>query len=1055
MWIVRYALRRPYSVAAMALIILIAGIISYLRLPVDVLPNVDIPSVKIVWNYKGLNANEMAAKITSWSEIAVINNVDNVQEVTSQTLSGISVIRVAFQPDVDIPKSLAQITAITQTIMKRMPRGITPPNILQYNQSRTPIMQLVLSSNTLPDSRLADFARMQLRSMVQSIPGVLLTLPYGAVNRQIMVDLKPDAAHVHGITAAEVTEAVDNQNTTLPSGSLRENEKDLQITLNTSPDSVEAFGMMPVRAKDGRTVLLRDVADVRDGVPMKTNVARVNGENAVIVSLIRIGNASTISIIKQLQERLPEIRQAAPEGMTITPIFDQSVFVSGAMTHIESEIFIVASLVALVVMFFLGSWRATLIVLTSIPLSLLAALVMLRITGHTLNLISLGGLALAIGILVDNALVEIENITRNIGLGLEPREAALESARQVAFPELISTLSTCLVFSPIFLLSGVAGFIFRPMAIVVIASLAMSYLLSRTVVPVLAMLLMKPASSEKTAHGRLARIHHHIEHGLDGIQALVGRLLGVIQRAWFIAVIGMLIVIAGGAFTLMTLGRDFFPKTDAGLMRFYIRVAPGTRIENTSDIYASIQGDIRNIIPENEIDTIVENIGVPEAANLGWVDSYAVGSYDGELQIQLAKNHHPSAGYEKAIRAMLQEKYPDVVMFSQPADTTNLTLAGATPTALDIRIAGRDTAGNRILAAELVDKLKDVKGAVDIGIQQVFNQPEYYVAIDRARAIQLGVNMSEAQSVLLAALGSAGSVNENFWVDPVSGFSYTVQVQAPVQRMDTIDILTNLRVPAQRAETGTVPLASIASVTPRLVSASVGRVTLMPMINVLVNTEDTDIGTVYKAVEKGIAELKPRLKPGNSMRILGQADSMMHAYGDLFFGFALALFFIYIIMLFNFASWVLPVIALAGAPIALSGAAFALALTGTTLSVPALMGFIMVMGVSTANSVLVTTFARDQWLAGMDAIEAARSAATTRLRPVLMTAITMIVGVVPMALAAGQGGEQNAPLARAVIGGLLLGTCASLILVPTLFGIVMRHVRRPAPDNRLETPQHE
>ena len=1053
MWLVRYALRRPYSIAAMALLILISGIISYLRLPVDVLPNVDIPSVKIVWNYKGLNATEMAAKISSWSEIAIINNVDNVQEVTSQTLSGVAVIRIAFQPDVDIPKSLAQITSISQTIMKRMPPGMTPPNILQYNQSRTPIMQLVLSSSTLPDSKLADFSRMQLRSMVQSIPGVLLTLPYGAANRQIMVDLKPDAAHAHGVTSAEITAALDRQNRTLPSGTLREHEKDLQITLNTSPESIEAFGMMPVRTLDGRTVLLRDVADVRDGVPIKTNVARLNGENSVIVSLIRIGNASTIDIIRQVHDRLPEIRRAAPEGMSITPIFDQSVFVSSAMHHIESEILIVASLVALIVMFFLGSWRATLIVLSSIPLSLLAALFALRMSGHTLNLISLGGLALAIGILVDNALVEIENITRNINLGLPPREAALTSASQVAFPELISTLSTCLVFSPIFLLTGVAGFIFRPMAIVVIASLATSYLLSRTIVPVLAMLLMKPAAMEKAATGRLARIHHHIECMLDKTQNVVGNILTFIQRTWILAVIGMIIIIAGGAITLMTLGRDFFPKTDAGLMRFYIRTTPGTRIENTAETYASIQREIRDLIPENEIDYIVENIGVPEAPNLGWVDSYAVGSYDGELQIQLARNHSPSAAYEKAIRSMLREKYPDIVMFAQPADTTNLTLAGPTPTALDIRFVGRDTAGNRVLAAELVEKMRKVPGAVDVGIQQVFNQPEYHIAIDRARAARLGIDMNQAQSVILSALGTAGSVAENFWVDPQSGFSYTVQVQAPVQRMNAIDVLTNLSVPAAHAEGDTVPLATIASVTPRLITASVGRVTLMPMLNVLVNTEDMDIGSVYREADNAIKELKSRLKPGNSIRILGQADSMMKAYGDLFFGFALALFFIYIIMLFNFASWILPLIALAGAPIALSGATLALLVTGTTLSVPALMGFIMVMGVSTANSVLVTTFARDQWLAGMDAVEAARSAATTRLRPVLMTAITMIVGVIPMALAAGQGGEQNAPLARAVIGGLLLGTCASLILVPTLFGVIMRHIKRPSTENRLETPE--
>ncbi|MDR0933906.1 MAG: efflux RND transporter permease subunit, partial [Burkholderiaceae bacterium] len=722
------------------------------------------------------------------------------------------------------------------------------------------------------------------------------------------------------------------------------------------------------------------------------------------------------------------------------------------LRHIESEILVVASLVALIVMFFLGSWRATLIVLTSIPLSLLSALAMLRLTGNTLNLVSLGGLALAIGILVDNALVEIENITRHIHHGLEPREAALQSASEVAFPEFISTISTCLVFSPIFLLTGVSGFIFRPMAIVVIASLTTSYVLSRTVVPVLAMLLMKPAALDKTEHSRLGSIHHHVDRLLSAIQAFTGKFLLHLQRAGFLAVIGMALVFAGGVFTLMTLGRDFFPRTDAGLMRFYIRAKPGYRIEKTGEIYADIQREIRRIIPADEMDYVLENLGVPESGNLRLVDSYAVGSYDGELQIQLAGRHHSTIEYEKAIRAMLREKFPDVVMFAQPADSTNLTLAGPTPTALDIRFAGRDVSGNRILATELVDTMKNVKGAVDVGIQQVFDQPEYFVAIDRVRALKLGVKMNEAQNVLLSALGTASSVSENYWTDPKNGYSYTIQVQAPIQNMESIDKLMNLRVPASEAEGGTVPLSAIASVTPRLVPASVGRVMLLPIVNVLVNTENTDIGSIYKAADNAIAKLRPRLKPGNTINIMGQADSMMHAYGDLFFGFALAIFFIYIIMLFNFASWILPVIALSGAPVAISGAAFMLAATHTTLSVPALMGFIMVMGVSTANSVLVTTFARDQWLTGMDAVRAARSAVMTRLRPVLMTAITMIIGVVPMALSLGEGGEQNAPLARAIIGGLLLGTLASLILVPTLFGIVMRHVRRPEADNKLETP---
>ncbi|MDR1311167.1 MAG: efflux RND transporter permease subunit, partial [Burkholderiaceae bacterium] len=599
MWIVRYALRRPYSIAALALLILIAGVTSYLRLPVDVMPNVDIPSVKILWIYNGLNASEMASKVSARSETAIMNNVDNVLEISSLTVAGVSQIRVSFQPDVDIPKSLSQITAISQTILKRMPQGMNPPQIIQYNQSRTPIIQLVISSSTLPESRVADFARLQLRSLVQSIPGVLMTLPYGAADRQIMIDLKPEAIHAQGITAADVTRSLSTQNSTLPSGTIRENEKDLQITLNTGPDSVDYFNMFPIKSVNGRNVLLRDIADVRDGTALRTNVARVNGEGAVIVSLIRIGNASTLEIIRQLMERLPEIRKAAPEGLEISPIFDQSVFVSGAMKHIQSEILIVGSLVALAIVLFLGSWRATLIVLTSIPLSLLSAVFVLHLTNNTLNLVSLGGLALAIGILVDNALVEIENITRHVSEGMASRDAALKSASEVAFPELVSTLSTCVVFSPIFMLTGVSGFIFRPMAIVVMTSLLASYLLSRTVVPCLAMLLI-PRQTQEASKGVLAAIHHQIERLLALAQRVLDFLLRFFQRLSFLTIVAVLCTIAVGVFTISMLGRDFFPRTDAGLMRFYVRTTPGLRVEKTAETFSDIQRAIRRVIPEEE-----------------------------------------------------------------------------------------------------------------------------------------------------------------------------------------------------------------------------------------------------------------------------------------------------------------------------------------------------------------------------------------------------------------------------------------------------------------------
>lgn len=1042
MWLVRYALSKPYSVAAMALLIIAAGTLSYLKLPVDVLPNVSIPSVKLVWTYKGLNAQEMATKITTFSEVAVMNNVDNLREIRSQTLNGMAIIHVDFQPNVNIANAIAQVTSVSQTILRRMPEGTTPPLISQYNQSSTPIIQLVMSSDTSNDAQLADFARLRLRGMVQSIPGVRLTLPYGGAMRQIMIDLKPDALFALGLTAQEVSQAINEQNLTLPSGNVREGNSDMQISVNASPESIGLFEKLPVKSADGRVIFLRDVANVRDGGALQTNIARVNGQNAVMVSLIKLGDASTVGIIDALMERLPEIRAAAPEGIEINPIFDQSVFVSTAMQHIETEILIVSSLVALIVLLFLGSWRATLIVLTSIPLSLLSAIFVLQLTGHTLNLMSLGGMALAIGILVDNALVEIENIKRLLGQGYAPRDAALTSAKQVAFPQLVSTLSTCVVFSPIFLLTGVAGYIFQPMAIVVIASLIASYFLTRTIVPALTLILLANETQHSQHKNILEKVYGRVESVLNWMQLTLKKYLRLLQKNLVVLSLIAAALISVGGFSLLQLGQDFFPKTDAGLMRFYLRAEPGTRIENTAAKFAEVQHAIRNIIPAEELDFVVENIGVPDSINLGWVESFSIGSYDGEIQIQLAKGHQPTQDYEQAIRRMITKEFPEITLFAQAADTTNQTLAGSTPTALDVRFSGRDMAGNRALAQTFIEKMQQVEGAVDVGMQQVFNLPEYRINLDRGRAAQLGVTSQQALNTILSALGTGGSVASSYWSDPASGFSYEVQVKAPIQDLDSAAALMNLTI--GRDEAGRpIQLGSIASITPQQVPATIGRATLQPVVNVLINTENTDLGSVYNATQRLLDELRPELTPGNTITVVGQAATMQSAYRDLLFGFFLALFFIYIIMLFNFASWSLPIVALSGAPIAISGALTMLWLTSTPISVPALMGFIMVMGISTANSVLVTTFARNLWLEGEQAAKAARIAAATRLRAVLMTALTMIFGLIPMALALGEGGEQNAPLARTVIGGLIFGTFASLFVVPWIFGKVMQNIKRP------------
>ena len=1040
--IVRYALSRPYSIAALCLIIFFGGLIGYSRLPVDVLPSVKIPSIKVIWTYEGLNAKDMASKITGFSEVAIMNNVDNVREISSKSLNGASIITVDFQPQVDIANAMAQTASVSQTIIRRMPDGITPPLITQYSPSSTPIIQLVMSSNSMTNAELHDYARLRLRGMIQSINGVRMTLPYGGAARKIMVDIDSDTLFSLGLTPSDIIETINTQNLTLPSGSIRENNQDLQIALNASPESIDEFRAIPVTLPGGDVITLDDVASVRDGTAMQTNIARVNGQNGVIVSLIKLGDTSTVDIINQVMDKLPEIRAASPEGMTINPIFDQSVFVSTALDHIQKEIILVGALVALVVLLFLGSWRATLIVLTSIPLSLLSAIFVLHVTGNTLNLMSLGGLALAIGILVDNALVEIENIKRNLSEGQSPHHAIVLSAKQVAFPELVSTLSICVVFSPIFMLSGISGYIFQPIAIVVISALLTSFVLSRTVVPVLASILLKNDNNHD--RGPIAKIYHGVESGLGRLRLGLERTTSRFQKYKIFVPLLFLGLIGVGGLAYQGLGQNFFPKTDAGLMRFYVRVDSGTRIEETARQFADIQNEIRQIIPENELDFVVENIGMPESVNMAWVNSFNVGSFDGEIQIQLKKGHAPTEAYQHEIRQMIAEKFPSVSFFALPADTINQTLSGDTPTSFDIRLSGRDMAGNIKLANQMVARLQNVEGAVDIGIQQVFNLPQYSLTIDRARAAELGVSARNIVSEILGILGYAGSVNSSFWSDPSSGFSYAVQTQSTPNDMRSVQDLMNVTVRSPVTDEQ-IPLRSIITVSEKNGPAMIGRATLRPVVNVLVNSHERDLGALFVDINKIVEEMREDLKPGNYIQVMGQAYSMQAAYADLMFGLMAAVIFIYIIMLFNFASWILPVVALSSVPIAISGGLIGLYLTGTPITVPALMGFIMVMGVSTANSVLVVTFARELWLSGYSSVKAARLAAGQRLRPVLMTALTMILGLIPMALALGEGAEQNAPLARVVIGGLFLGTWASLLFVPWFFAVIMKRLNKKQP----------
>jgi len=1040
MWIVKYALSHRHSIGVLALLLLLLGGLGARRMSTDILPAVNIPAINVIWTYQGLNPQEMASKLTSFSELAIMNNVDNIREVRSETINGVGIVRVAFQPGTSVTDAFAQVTSVSQTILRRMPTGTNPPLIVPYVPSSVPILQLVLASDTLTDGALYDYARLQLRAQIQSIPGIRLTLPYGGAARQVMIDLKPEALQAYGLSASDIVRATATQNMTLPSGTLRVDTREITITTNASPETVANFADLPLRSVDGRVVRLSDVASVRDGQAVQTNIARLDGQNAVIVQILKLGNASTLDIIQQIHARMPELRAAAPEGITIAPVFDQSVFVTNAIDNVLVEAVIVGLLVALVVLVFLGSWRSSLIVLTSIPLALLASIGGVALTGNTFNLMTLGGLMLAIGILVDNALVEIENINRNLEAGLPLDEAIRKSASEVAFPEFVSTLSICIVFSPLFLLTGTAAFVFVPLALSVVFAMAASYVLSRTLVPTLASLMLSAGA-------------HHSPGGIFGlISRAVDRLLGVLERMiaavaalllrWkAIPLMGLIAALTVGGWSATHLGREFFPETDAGMIRIYMRAPTGLRLEETARTFADVQREIREIIPPGEVGFIAENIGSPEPINMAWVDSGVIGSFDGEVLVQLADHHAPTETYVRALRRMLKERFPQLVTYFRPADATSQTLAGSAQSAIEVRLIGRDAAGNAEIARELMARMREVPGAVDIAMRQVRDLTSYYLEIDRVRALQIGVTPQDAATALLAALGASGTVSPSFWADPVQGASYTVQVIAPPVNLTSLEQLLNTPVrPSAGGET--VALRAFASLQVRKIPANIDRTTLQPTTTILANVEGRDLGGVYSDVAALADQFRPRLQPGNRIAFAGQAQSMEQAYAEMLGGLLMAAIFVYLVMVVNFQSWIMPAIAMGGLPVAISGALFALFITGTALSVPALTGLIMVIGVSTANSVLVTSFARDRLLEGETPRQAAIDAARTRLRPVLMTATAMIVGILPMALGHGEGGEQNAPLGRAVVGGLIFGTCATLTFVPFLFSTLAGIGRR-------------
>jgi len=1046
MWIVRLALRRPYTFVVMGLVILLLGVFAIVTTPTDIFPEIDIPVVSVIWNYDGLTTEDMASRITTFSEYTISSAVNDVRSIESQTYPGVGVIKIYFQPNVNVEGALAQVTAVSQTILRRMPPGAVPPFILQYNASSVPIIQLALGGKTLSEAQLYDYGIYRIRQQIAPIQGITLPLPYGGKPRQVMVDLDPQALLAKSISAGDVSAAVNLQNLTLPSGSVKLGTQEYRVSLNSSPDAVAALNDLPVKVVNGATVYLRDVAHVRDGFAVQTNIVRQDGRRSVLLTVIKKGGASTLTIVKQLKALLPSIRAAAPPGLEVKELFDQSLFVRAAIAGVLTEGAIAACLTGFMILLFLGSWRSTLVVITSIPLSILTSLAILSAIGQTLNVMTLGGLALAVGILVDDATVEIENIHRNLGLGKRLVQAILDGAQQIATPAFVSTLSICIVFVPVVFLTGPAKYLFTPLAMAVVFAMLASYLLSRTIVPTLVRYLLAgeahgPADAG-AAPSVFGRLHDGFQRRFERLRiAYIGALETALARRR--RVFGAFAVIAvSGAALLPFIGRDFFPEVDTGQFRLHVRAPAGTRIEETEQVFADVEAAIRRLIPKDQIQLVIDNIGQPQPINLAFTDSVTLGPSDGEILVALNPEHHePTARWMKTLRETLPREFPGVTFFFQPADIVSQILNFGLPAPIDVQITGYNQPATHEIALEVAARMARIPGAVDVHLHQVVNTPSLLVNVDRTRAAQLGLTQRDVANNVLVSLSSSAVVTPNYWSDPRTGITYTVAVQTPQNRVDSVNTLMNTSVTPGGAGQPQL-LSNLATLERREAPAVISHSNVQPVFDIYANVQDRDLGSVAAAVQRIVAELRPKLPPGHAIAVRGQVESMSSAFTRLGLGLIFAVVLVYLLMVVNFQSWLDPFIIITALPAGFCGIVWMLFVTHTTFSVPALMGAIMSVGVATANSILMVTFANDQMLEGRDSRSAALAAGATRLRPVLMTALAMIIGMLPMSLGLGEGGEQNAPLGRAVIGGLSVATVATLFLVPLVYSVLRRRPPR-------------
>jgi CzcA family heavy metal efflux pump len=1042
MWIVRLALRRPYTFVVAAILIMVVGVVSIARTPVDIFPNIDIPVVSVLWQYTGLSPEEMSDRIVYNYERSLTTTVNNIEHIESQSLSGRAIVKIFFQPGVNIGDAIAQVTAISQSSVHSMPPGTQPPFIIQYNASTVPILQLGISGEGLSEQELGDLSQNFLRVGLITIPGISVPYPYGGKQRQVQVDLNTQAMQAKGLAPVDVENAIDDQNLILPAGTAKIGNYEYQVEMNGAPQTIDELNNLPIKQVGSSTIYIHDVANVRDGFPPQTNIVRVDGKRAALLSILKGGDVSTLDIISNVKKMLPTIEAGLPPAFRAQPLSDQSIFVLAAIHGVVREGIIAGCLTGFMILVFLGSWRSTLIIAVSIPLSVLTSLIVLGALGQTINIMTLGGLALAVGILVDDATVAIENINRNLDQGKEIVQAILDGSQEIAMPALVSTLAICIVFVPMFFLSGVAKYLFVPMAEAVVFAMLASYLLSRTLVPTMAryMLLVRTEEErkERTEHSRNPLVHMQakFEDGFERFRESYRRMLATSirhQRLFLVCFLAACVL----SFALVPLvGQDFFPSVDSGEFSFHLRAPTGTRIEETAALCDRVENDIRSQIPPNELVTIIDNIGLPYSSiNLSYSNSAPIGTGDADILVELAPNHHPTIEYVRELRTKLNRDFPGVQLYDLPTDIVSKILNFGLPAPIDIQIAGRDLLGNRQFADNLLDQLKMVPGIVDLRIQQMFNEPSLHIQLDRTKAEEIGFSAKDVAQSLLISLSGSFQTAPTFWLDPRNGVSYNISTQTPEYRSDSLQKLENIPVTGP----GTIQsgiLADLASFSRGSEMAVVSHYNVEPVIDIFGSVDGRDLGGVARDITPILNRNRKDLPRGSQINILGQIDTMNQSFVGLLSGLGFSILLVYLLIVVNFQSWLDPFIILMALPAALAGIVWCLFVTGTTISVPALTGAIMCIGVATANSILVISFSKERLQAGKTAAEAALEAGFTRFRPVLMTALAMIIGMLPMSLGLGEGGEQNAPLGRAVIGGLVFATVATLFFVPVVFSLV-------------------